>query len=178
MKRFFALTAVALAAASAHAAPVAYDGSYYEYVAASLSWTDAAAAAAASSYNGLSGHLATISSAAENAFVTNLSTWTDAWLGATKTADGWAWVDGSSFSYANWLPGEPNNYGGNEDNIVISYSNPGSWNDIAAAYTPNGYLVEYSTASVVPEPAGYALLLAGLAVTGVASQRRTPARRS
>ena len=40
----------------------------------------------------------------------------------------WQWVDGSDAFYSYWLSREPNNYGGNEDCVVM---NPhiGTWND-------------------------------------------------
>ena len=40
----------------------------------------------------------------------------------------WQWVDGSGAFYSYWSSREPNNYGGNEDCVVM---NPyiGTWND-------------------------------------------------
>eukprot|EP00959_Pyramimonas_sp_CCMP1952_P069749 1455830-Pyramimonas_sp.AAC.1 len=58
------------------------------------------------------------------------------WLGGTDfVVEGkWAWVDGSTWSYSNWSPSEPNNYG-NED-CLMKYILPhgdmrhgGVWHD-------------------------------------------------
>ena len=59
--------------ASAHAVPVFYSGTgnYYEYVSDSVLSTEAQAAAA-NSYLGATGYLATILDAGENTFITNL----------------------------------------------------------------------------------------------------------
>jgi hypothetical protein len=47
-------------------------GHYYEYVSGGLSWTVARAAAANRTFNGATGYLATVTSAAENNFLANL----------------------------------------------------------------------------------------------------------
>ena len=50
--------------------PIAFSSNYYDYVpAVSISWADASAAAAASVFLGVNGHLATVTSAAENNFL-------------------------------------------------------------------------------------------------------------
>ena len=59
-----------------------YSGHFYQYVDNSLNWVDAKAAAAASSYNGMQGYLATITSAGENNFVWKLLG-ADAWIGGS-----------------------------------------------------------------------------------------------
>ena len=44
------------------------------------------------------------------------------WIGGTdKRIEGvWEWSDGSPWDYENWRkPTEPNNYGGNEDCIIL-----------------------------------------------------------
>ena len=91
---------------------------------AGISWTDASTAAGAAG-----GHLATITSAAENQFIfdnvasdTTLWAWGDAryvgpWLGGYQdqaapefdgTADSaWRWVSGEAWSFATWSPGAP-----------------------------------------------------------------------
>ena len=55
---------------SANAAPVLFAGHYYEVIVSPfISWADADAAAQAASYLGTQGHLATLTSGAEDAFV-------------------------------------------------------------------------------------------------------------
>jgi hypothetical protein len=77
------------------AAYFAGTGNYYEFVQASLTWTEAKAAAANATFNGLSGYLATITSAEENAFIVE------------KTGGSESWVGGSdAFSQINAATGE------------------------------------------------------------------------
>ena len=59
------------------------NGHYYKFVSTSLTWTDAKAAAAASTFNGLTGYLATITSAEENAFIVGKTGGTSSWIGAS-----------------------------------------------------------------------------------------------
>lgn len=57
------------------------------------------------------------------------------WVGMSDVADEgtWEWVDGSSVSYTNWAPGEPNNYGNDEDCLEVGYYASGAWNDNACS---------------------------------------------
>ncbi|MDP4213436.1 MAG: Ig-like domain-containing protein [Bacteroidota bacterium] len=59
-----------------------YSQHFYQYVNTPLNWVQAKAAAAASSYNGMQGYLATITSAGENNFVWKLLA-ADAWIGGS-----------------------------------------------------------------------------------------------
>jgi hypothetical protein len=55
----------------------------------------------------------------------------DLWTGMTDYADEgqWSWADGSTVSYTNWAPGEPNNFGNDEDCMELGYYADGKWND-------------------------------------------------
>jgi hypothetical protein len=122
-----------------------------------LSWTAARDAAALRSYNGLDGHLVTISSADENAFVvTNcpaaitgnwwIGGYQDKTVAVTEPSGGWRWVGEGAISYLNWQTGEPNNNAGYtppEDYLQI-LSN-GKWNDNTGVAKLGGYVVEYET---------------------------------
>ena len=140
-----------------------YGGHYYEYVSngGNITWTAAKTAAEARTFYGRTGYLATITSAEENAFLTQKLA-ADAWIGASDaTAEGaWHWVTGpeagtqfssgsSSFGgeYCNWNSGEPNNSGAGEDyaEIYCSGGTAGKWNDLADTGTVTGYLVEYDS---------------------------------
>ena len=86
--------------------------------------TEAQAAAAAKSYLGATGYLATILDAGENTFITNLISG-PAWIGLSDAAvEGeWRWVDGPEAGdlavYTNWSAGEPNDYASGEDYTQI-----------------------------------------------------------
>lgn len=81
------------------------------------------------------GHLATITSAEENAFLYNyiLSQGCDsAYFGLTDGAhEGeWAWCTGEEVSYQNWGSGEANDQDENEDWAMFYYKfSDGTWND-------------------------------------------------
>jgi PEP-CTERM motif/Lectin C-type domain len=177
----------------AAAVPILWDtavggnGHYYEYISTPVTWDAAAAAAASSVHLGLvSGYLATITSAAEQAFILANVTNQVAWLGGNdRGAEGvWRWVTGpeagSIFfgpgapvgAFVFWAPGEPNNCCGGEDDLVFGWGAGGSWNDIGLPAFPTyitGYVVEYNA---VPEPATLLLVGGGLLAVGRRFSRR------
>ena len=152
------------------------NGNYYEFVSiptssgASLpTWTASKTAAEARTFLGLRGYLASVTSAAENKFLTD-SFDSRGWIGAQADANRkWTWVgvaspennksfwngdvDGSftnaEIKYANWDTSEPNNDLRNES--YVQFATGGVWNDLADApttsrdnrYNPDGYWVEY-----------------------------------
>ena len=126
------LMAFAANGEQAWASPIQFGSNYYDFVATNgINWADANTAASASIFGGVNGHLATITSAAENNFiatgVADFSAYINllaiAWLGATVDSSGVAsWVvgpeAGQQFSqgqtplnsmYTNWGGIEPNN---------------------------------------------------------------------
>ena len=91
-----------------------------------MMWGEAKDAAAAMSYEGLQGHLATFTSADEWAFyVTNLGT-AKAWLGGFQPAgstepDGnWQWVTGETWEYTACGGVGPDNTD-NEENALVTW---------------------------------------------------------
>jgi hypothetical protein len=101
-----------------------------------ISWTSAERSAEAEG-----GHLATITSAAENDFVFSLvddakwfKDYSGPWLGGsapinrTNPADGWSWVTGEQWSFANW-GGDLNNSGGKENRLQYNGIVTRWWND-------------------------------------------------
>ncbi|XP_055598394.1 ladderlectin-like [Uranotaenia lowii] len=55
-----------------------------------------------------------------------------AWLAGTNLGSltGWVWITTNrKITYSNWLPGEPNNVGGNERCLEVSGRYPEHWND-------------------------------------------------
>ncbi len=147
---------------------------YYDLIPAwRISWPDAISAAETMTFEGLPGHLATITSAAENVFINvNFNTGQSsqlAWIGGHEPNDDgvWRWAAGPDtggqfangknptppFNYANWGGVEPNDRQATEDyasyNVGRKFGriNPGEWADSTRVPTNAdpiiGYLVEY-----------------------------------
>jgi hypothetical protein len=187
-----ALVTLAFAGAT-RAAPVEWkvedggNGHYYELVRPGTnpgpSWTAARDAAAAMSFGGAAGHLATVTSAAEHQFINEqFPPFTViAWIGGVQDPDptpgtgadqGWSWITGEPWAYAAWLNGEPNDWNGSDERYLSMWVGLGgsldTWNDNSDLGTPTGYVVEFP---IVPEPTSAALLLT---LGGLALLRRTP----
>jgi hypothetical protein len=163
MKKIFLSSIVALGFTSlaGNSAPVPWNGHYYEFVSApSIEWPDARAAADSSQYNGLPGHLVTVTSESENIFVASLidgiisypgdpstDSVLEAWIGAFQDpgdeldpGKGWTWVHGegpippvsASSPYANWFTGEPNDWMGLKEEYMAMWGNDGYGNTIGS----------------------------------------------
>ncbi len=103
----------------------------YEFVAQALSWDEARIWCEARG-----GHLAVVTSAEESEQIKTLLAEhgaSAAWLGANKlnAANGFQWVTGEPFSYAEWGPGEPNNTNNAEHYLMVMDTAPQGyvWND-------------------------------------------------
>jgi len=114
------------------------------------------------------GHLVTITSREENAFVFSLvsadsSFWyldgygngLGPWLGGYQLAGsqepdtGWRWVTGEPFVYTNWETGQPGDMGGTDQNLLRFFKNGGligdRWDDCETDNPPahrRGYIFE------------------------------------
>ena len=143
------------------------DGHFYEYISTPLVWSAAKDSAAAKTYYGLQGYLATVTSAAESNFILDIQDNSSnvLWLGGSDdvsqgTSNGtWIWVTGPEAgtifyqggaayngSYVNWESGQPDNTGGGEHYLQFftnsSTYTPGAWNDRRGG-NAYGYIVEY-----------------------------------
>lgn len=125
-------------------------GSFYQFIntGARISRTDADSAATAATLNGTSfvGHLATITSAAETAFIDGIRDNSNAWIAGTDsvTEGEWIWDRGQSAGiqfadengnsvnghYVDWVAGQPNDGDGTQDYLYL-YDNNGTpgWAD-------------------------------------------------
>ena len=139
------------------------NGHYYEHVVVSLNWTDAMSAAAERTWDGATGHLATLTSAEENVWVwTSLGEPFQAWLGGfqldpSAPADvGWTWVTGEPWEFTNWWPGEPNDAGWFAQEDVLHFTQTGAWNDLNGTHDVEaGMIVEYESGTVSSEESSW-----------------------
>jgi len=169
------------------------NGHWYEVVVgpAGVTWEQALSAA-----NAAGGYLATITSAAENAFAFSLANARpDAWeafndqfgqlrgpwlggfqpAGSSEPFGGWTWTNGEgAFGFTAWQSASPNNVGGNEYALEfygLFNTRESRWNDNSGSFPNKSYVIEWST-TPVPEPGAWAMLLAGLGALGLWSRRR------
>lgn len=143
------------------------NGHYYLYIPnIGITWSAARTAAQNSTYYGLQGYLATITSQ-EEAQIAGEQTTGAGWIGGSdeETEGVWKWMTGPEAgtifwngnftgytpNFAFWNTGEPNN-AGDEDYAHVTARGvgvPGSWNDLSNTgesggdYQPKGYIVEY-----------------------------------
>jgi hypothetical protein len=134
------------------------NGHYYAKMEQALKWGQAKMAAAA-----MGGYLATVTSAAENKWLTDTfggsdgSELTLCWIGGfqageSEADEGWQWVTGEPWSYSSWGEGEPNdlsNYDEVGENVLsfdhITSDEGKNWNDLCDLETGWSYLVEYNS---------------------------------
>jgi len=144
------------------------NGHFYEVVPdAGVTWLKAEQLALGLHFDGLQGHLATITSADEDGFVgtaVSEAAPSEYWLGGyqnpvteTDPTKGWTWVNGegtfpgingatgSDNGYSNWNSGEPNDYYGSasEQYLGINLGTIGGFNDEGALSLIGGYVVEF-----------------------------------
>jgi len=134
----------ASATASKSAVVFAGNGHRYEVINKSMTWTKAK-----EDCEKRGGYLATITSKEEQEFIKDLIKKSKAasyWLGGYREDKDWKWVTGETFSFTNWLPGQPDNTGGHENYLMCVKQ--GQWNDnpnINSAYGNSsfGYICEW-----------------------------------
>lgn len=165
------LVALAVAPVTGYAEPALFNGHFYEIVADhGVTWVVANGAANAAEFRGVRGHLATLTSAEEDAFVEGLRSAVmppigEVWIGGFQpdgelcAGCGWTWVNGegsipgvSSVSpYANWQAGEPNDaFDPGEQHLAKGLGGDPGWNDEGRVANIGGYVIEYDTVETVP----------------------------
>jgi len=131
------------------------NGHFYELIEppGGASWTSSKAMAEQAEYLGVQGHLATVTSKAENDFIVATFARRDfrAWIGLSdRVVEGrWEWVTREPVTYTNWGGGEPNDCCGGEDYAL--YETDGQvtdWNDgsdvpLSAGVIAIGFIIEY-----------------------------------
>ncbi len=108
-----------------------FNGHTYYYFTEPMTWYEAKKLC-----ENLGGHLVTINSAEENAYLYDLiDPSRSVWIGATdRDKEGtFSWVTGEPFSYENWETGQPDNWlgetTGDENFAMILSESGGRWND-------------------------------------------------
>lgn len=150
----------------------AQTNNFYTQTTDFVNWNQASQNASNAGLDGvpeLTGHLATITSQAENDFVFGLLTATS-WLGGSDNAvEGeWRWVEGPEAgqqfwqglaggsavngAYTNWAPGEPNQFfgPGNPENYAHMRAD-GLWNDLPESNNLN-YIIEWGGDLLIQNP--------------------------
>jgi hypothetical protein len=122
---------------------------YARIVRDSRNWTAMKAAA-----KGVGGHLATVTSSDESAFLVNhVLAGNFCFIGgfqppsAPEPATDWRWVTGEPLVWSNWASGEPNNYPPSSDEDCMAIWGGGQWADVNedAYLTPcNHAIIEWS----------------------------------
>ena len=138
-------------------------GSFYQFVNTNVNYSTAVTNAAATTLNGVAGHLATITSAAENSFLANIVT-DNAFISSADIAqDGtWQWnagleagmqhsnISGTSVNgmYENWDTGQPQI---NTEYNTVFYTN-GTWHDWVDTST-HSYVIEWEAGLMADDAA-------------------------
>ena len=125
---------------------------YYQFYPNATSWQSARDFATSLTFHGSSGHLANVTSAAENSFLYSLGN--RGWIGARRdSSQTFRWFDGpesgQTLTYINWAPGEPNNCCGGEPFVEL---NSGSWNDNGGMGETFGFFVEFEPSDPIQMP--------------------------
>lgn len=185
MKKILISLVISGASLSAFATPI-YDpdnGHYYDIIQSSgITWDAAKTAALSQYYNGLEGHLATITSAAEHTYVNTAiqlygggEMWAGGYqnpAGETDPQAGWTWLNGegtfpgfnSTSPYAFWNNGEPNDAYGTASEQHLGLNLGPGFNDEGNLGNITGYVIEYDPNTIPGTPdAGSTLTLLGAA---------------
>ena len=133
------------------------NGHYYDIVGwpTAVYWPEARDLASGMTWQGCQGHLATITTPEEQAFLQQtFGVYMDmCWLGGyqdpreSPPAENWHWVTGEPWIYTNWRstwPPEPNDSGGGEFYLEVHGGANQTWNDVGDVQRP--FMVEYESA--------------------------------
>lgn len=120
---------------------ISFGGSYYAATDSRLTWQQAESQA-----QSLGGHLASVTSQAEQRFLTtNFAAREDIWIGLSSPGAP-SWTTGEPVSYTAFFPGEPNNLGGIESVVHMNLGS-GLWNDNTVIAKYRG-IIEINSATI------------------------------
>lgn len=119
-----------------------FNGNQYKVFNQTMTWNEAKAYC-----ENLGGHLATITTLDEQAFIEELYSDSRLWIGGYRdNKNEWRWVTGEEWKYTNWDAGEPNN----SDNVVsdencVALWSAYLWNDLNSenTYEQEGFICEW-----------------------------------
>jgi hypothetical protein len=138
------------------------NGHFYRPISTGANFTNAITLSSQQTFKGQTGYLVTITSADEDAFIFNNVPQSNIWFAADDRTTEARWVisNGPEINtllrignasgtnqqgvYNNWAPGEPNDWGMNEDAAVTKWGGGNQWNDLSTANV-NPYVVEFGT---------------------------------
>lgn len=136
-------------------------GNFYQYVNTDSNYADAIAGVASTTLNGVTGHLATITSAEENVFLVGLTGTDWAWMGGSDAAvEGtFSWDVGpdsgteiGNGSYANWYPSAlAQNTDANDHLTFLGQNYNGQWYIFEDNRTLDGYIIEWEASDFVTD---------------------------
>ncbi len=115
-----------------------YRGNQYVLTSSSKTWEQAQAEA-----ESLGGNLVTINAAAEEAWLKqNFGESEGYWIGINDagTEGVFEWASGETVGYTNWAPGEPNNFGGDQDYGWMNFNASKQWDDNSDSATFRGII--------------------------------------
>ena len=148
-----------------------FNGHSYQIFDSSMTWNEAKAYC-----ENLGGHLVSITSQEEQAYITELlnshdNTKNCYWIGLSGSKDNWQWVDNETDEYYNWAPNEPNNQDSRESYVHLfgnvwtggkGIKEIGQWNDASndgAGYSHDfyaldnfGFICEWDNTTNLTEP--------------------------
>ncbi len=148
---------------------VAFEGRIYQvYEADGISWEQADIFATSVTIDGVVGHLATITSEGEDAFIDEQRVLAElpspeAWVGgqqmgaSPEPGEGWMWINNEGPistssaplpSYSNWLSNEPNDQN-TETFLAVGLRGHFGWNDEQALGNIGGFVVEFDAATII-----------------------------
>jgi hypothetical protein len=115
-----------------------FQGHLYKIIPEAVTWNTAV-----KKCEEMGGHLCTLTFKEEDQFIFSVLPVPlgEYWLGATDAAQkgDWKWVTGEEFKFSRWQPGQPDNYGRNENCLATLH---GGWND-AKGSIPFYYICEW-----------------------------------